>query len=50
MTTLIGPTSFDQYGDLTNKTVSIFQFKQNAKGKPDDLIDQSVYIGPAPEA
>jgi len=48
--TLLGPTSFDQYGDLTDKTVSIFQFKQDAKGKPDDLIDQTVYIGVAPSA
>jgi branched-chain amino acid transport system substrate-binding protein len=48
--TLLGPTSFDKYGDLTDKTVSIFQFKHNPNGKPDDLLDQTVYIGSAPEA
>ena len=50
ITTLLGPTSFDQYGDLTDRTVSIFQFHQNPKGKPEDLIDQAVYIGTAPQA
>jgi branched-chain amino acid transport system substrate-binding protein len=48
--TLIGQVSFDQYGDLNNKTVSIFQFKQSSGGPADDLLAQTQYIGTAPSA
>jgi branched-chain amino acid transport system substrate-binding protein len=48
--TIQGPVSFDQYGDLNDRTISIFQGKYN-KDKPlDDIDGQTVYIGVAPQS
>jgi branched-chain amino acid transport system substrate-binding protein len=47
---LIGPVSFDEYGDVKNKIITVFQIKQN-KDKPlDDTDAQFKYIGVAPQA
>ena len=47
---LIGPVAFDEYGDVKNKIISVFQIKQN-KAKPlDDPDSQFKYIGIAPQA
>ncbi len=47
VSTLQGPISFDANGDLTNKTISIFQIKQD-KSIPADSMDQFHYVGTAP--
>ena len=48
--TLQGKITFDANGDLVNKVISVFQIKQDAKYKPDDMVHQFKYIGVAPEA
>jgi branched-chain amino acid transport system substrate-binding protein len=45
--TLQGPVSFDANGDLTDKTISVFQIKQN-KSVPAEDMRQYHYIGAAP--
>jgi branched-chain amino acid transport system substrate-binding protein len=45
--TLQGPISFDENGDLTDKTISVFQIKHDTKF-PDDDMQQYHYIGVAP--
>ena len=47
--TLQGEVSFDENGDLTNRIVSIFQVRHDAKYPPDDLVHQYKYIGAAPQ-
>jgi branched-chain amino acid transport system substrate-binding protein len=47
--TLQGPVSFDANGDLQDKTISVFQIKQN-KEIPADDMRQYRYIGVAPSA
>ncbi len=47
--TLQGPISFDENGDLTDKTISVFQIQQN-KAIPADDMRQYKYIGTAPSA
>jgi len=47
--TLQGPVSFDANGDLQDKTISVFQIKQD-KSLPADDMRQYHYIGPAPAA
>jgi branched-chain amino acid transport system substrate-binding protein len=48
-TTLQGPVAFDENGDLRDKTISVFQIKQN-KDLPADDMEQYHYIGVAPAA
>jgi branched-chain amino acid transport system substrate-binding protein len=48
-TTLQGPVAFDENGDLKDKTISVFQIKQN-KDIPADDMEQYHYIGVAPAA
>jgi branched-chain amino acid transport system substrate-binding protein len=45
--TLQGPVAFDANGDLVDKTISIFQIKQD-KNIPADSMDQFHYVGTAP--
>jgi branched-chain amino acid transport system substrate-binding protein len=45
--TLQGPVSFDASGDLTDKTISVFQIRQD-KTFPDGDMRQYKYIGVAP--
>ena len=47
--TMQGTISFDKYGDLVTKTVSVFQIKHNEKYPDDDVVHQYKYIGVAPE-
>jgi branched-chain amino acid transport system substrate-binding protein len=48
--TLQGPVSFDDNGDIKDRTVSVFQIKHDPQYKDDDLIHQYKYIGVAPQS
>jgi branched-chain amino acid transport system substrate-binding protein len=48
--TLQGSVSFDANGDLTDRTVSVFQIKQDKSAKPDDMDKQYHYIAVAPQS
>ncbi|HUB44933.1 MAG TPA: branched-chain amino acid ABC transporter substrate-binding protein [Acetobacteraceae bacterium] len=48
--TIQGTVSFDKYGDLADRTVSVFQIQENKAGKPDDVSAQYKYIGVAPQS
>jgi branched-chain amino acid transport system substrate-binding protein len=47
--TLQGPVAFDANGDLEDKTISVFQIKQNKDITPEDMGNYH-YIGVAPSA
>jgi ABC-type branched-subunit amino acid transport system substrate-binding protein len=47
LTTLQGPVSFDANGDLEDKTISVFQIKEDKNLAADDMR-QFHYIGVAP--
>ncbi len=47
--TLQGTVSFDQYGDLKIRVISVFQIVHNAKYPDDDIIHQYKFLGVAPE-
>ena len=49
VTTLQGPVAFDANGDLQDKTISVFQIKQDKSLQPNDMR-QYHYIGVAPSA
>jgi branched-chain amino acid transport system substrate-binding protein len=46
--TIQGVVSFDENGDLKDRTVSVFQIKQDKTARPDDVSRQYHYIGVAP--
>ncbi|SEE50682.1 amino acid/amide ABC transporter substrate-binding protein, HAAT family [Rhizobiales bacterium GAS188] len=48
--TLQGVVSFDENGDIKDRTVSVFQYKRDAKVPVDDYTHQTVYIGAAPQS
>jgi branched-chain amino acid transport system substrate-binding protein len=48
--TIQGTVSFDANGDLADRTVSVFQIKQDPKARPDDVSRQYQYIGVAPQS
>ena len=48
--TLQGTVSFDENGDIKDRTVSVFQYKHDAKFPDDDIDHQQVYIGVAPQS
>jgi branched-chain amino acid transport system substrate-binding protein len=48
--TIQGMVSFDANGDLADRTVSVFQIKQDTSGKADDVSAQYHYIDVAPQA
>lgn len=48
--TPIGLVSFDEHGDLNDRTISIFQCKKNGAKPLDSMEDQWKYIGVAPQA
>jgi len=48
--TPIGLVSFDENGDLTDHTISVFQVKKNPDKSLDSMEDQWRYIGVAPQA
>jgi branched-chain amino acid transport system substrate-binding protein len=42
--------SFDQYGDIKQRVVSVFQIVHNPAYPPDDVNHQFKYIGVAPQS
>ncbi|MGH7160398.1 MAG: branched-chain amino acid ABC transporter substrate-binding protein [Acetobacteraceae bacterium] len=46
--TLQGEVAFDKYGDIVNRTVSVFQVEKNTAYPLTDIIHQFKYIGSAP--
>lgn len=48
--TPMGLVSFDANGDLTDRTVSVFQVKKNGAKPLDSMPDQWRYVGVAPQA
>ncbi|MGH7152960.1 MAG: branched-chain amino acid ABC transporter substrate-binding protein, partial [Acetobacteraceae bacterium] len=48
--TLQGMVSFDENGDLKDRTISIFQIKQDKQYPADDILHQYHYVGVAPQA
>ncbi len=48
--TLQGTVSFDENGDIKDRTVSVFQYKHDAKFPDDDIEHQQTYIGVAPQS
>jgi len=50
LTTLQGPVSFDENGDIISKVISVFQITHDAKYPEDDVQHQYKYIGVANEA
>ena len=50
MPTIQGVVSFDENGDLKDRTVSVFQIQQDKNARPDDVSRQYHYIGVAPQS
>jgi branched-chain amino acid transport system substrate-binding protein len=50
LVTLQGIVSFDENGDIKDRTVSVFQYKKNDKFPEDDIIHQQHYLGAAPQS
>jgi branched-chain amino acid transport system substrate-binding protein len=50
LTTLQGVVSFDENGDIKDRTISVFQYKKNDKFPEDDIIRQAQYLGAAPQS
>jgi branched-chain amino acid transport system substrate-binding protein len=48
--TLQGVISFDENGDIKDRTVSVFQYKNNSKYPADDITHQNPYVGVAPQS
>jgi branched-chain amino acid transport system substrate-binding protein len=48
--TLLGPVSFDENGDLKSHVISVFQIKKDPTHPLDDVSAQYKYLGVAPEA
>lgn len=48
--TMQGPVSFDDNGDLKDRTISIFQITKDANYAADDMVHQFKYIGVAPQS
>jgi len=50
VSTIQGVISFDENGDLKDRTVSVFQIQQDKNARPDDVSRQYKYIGVAPQS
>ena len=48
--TLQGAVSFDENGDIKDRTVSVYQYQKNPKYPDDDIIHQQKYLGAAPQS
>ena len=48
--TLQGVVSFDQDGDIQDRTISIFQVRKDATKPLDDFNAQFKYVGTAPQS
>ncbi|HLY90036.1 MAG TPA: ABC transporter substrate-binding protein, partial [Acetobacteraceae bacterium] len=49
VSTIQGIVQFDDNGDLKDRTVSVFQIKEDKSARPDDVSRQYHYIGVAPQ-
>ncbi len=47
---MLGPIEFDEYGDLRNKIISVFQIRKDGTHPLDDPTAQYKYVGVAPIA
>jgi branched-chain amino acid transport system substrate-binding protein len=45
-----GVVSFDENGDIKDRTVSVFQYQKNQNYPDDDIIHQQKYLGAAPQS
>ena len=50
VSTIQGVVSFDENGDLMDRTVSVFQIQQDKNARPDDVSRQYHYVGVAPQS
>jgi len=48
--TLQGTVSFDENGDIKDRTISVFRYEYNDKYPVEDVIHQYKYLGVAPES
>jgi len=48
--TIQGTVSFDENGDLKDRTVSVFQIQQDKNARADDVSRQYHYVGVAPQS
>jgi len=48
--TLQGIVSFDQYGDINDRTISIFQAREDTNYPPEAILHQFKYLGVAPQS
>jgi branched-chain amino acid transport system substrate-binding protein len=48
--TLQGTVSFDQYGDINDRTISIFQAREDSNYPPEAILHQFKYLGVAPQS
>jgi len=48
--TLQGTVSFDQYGDINDRTISVFQARQDQNAPQDSVLKQYKYLGVAPQS
>jgi len=48
--TLQGLVSFDQYGDINDRTISVFQARENPQYPVNDVLHQYNYLGTAPQS
>jgi len=47
---MLGPIEFDEYGDLRNKVISVFQIRKDGLKPLEDPTAQYKYVGVAPMA
>jgi branched-chain amino acid transport system substrate-binding protein len=48
--TLQGTVSFDQYGDINDRTISVFQAREDPNYPPEAVLHQYRYLGVAPQS
>jgi branched-chain amino acid transport system substrate-binding protein len=48
--TLQGTISFDQYGDINDRTISVFQAREDPNYPPEAVLHQYRYLGVAPQS
>lgn len=48
--TLQGTVSFDQYGDITDRTISVFQAREDPSFPIEQVLHQYKYLGAAPQS
>jgi branched-chain amino acid transport system substrate-binding protein len=48
--TLQGTISFDQYGDISDRTISVFQAREDKNFPPEAVLQQYKYLGVAPQS